>query len=242
VVVPHWLELDGEVDDGVSVVSVSETELSSSSPSAPPTIASRASSSIVSTRGAQLRFRYPPAYLGSAPPIGHPASTAITTPPPCKPRNKPNIAPATKSFIMTVCVWWQHIGVVAIKAGIVGWEVDVIDQEVDVFETEVDLIDQEVDVFETEVDLIDQDVDVVENEVDVLVEDNFNIDFEEIGFGEIGFEKIVLGKICFEEVDVKFKVIEFEKINVEGQGADEFRVTGDIQVELVLFNSAWRVE
>jgi hypothetical protein len=211
-------EVDDEVDDRVSVVSVSvsvsvsETELSSISPSAPPTRASRAPSSIVNITGSQLRFRYPPTYLGSAPPIGHPAFTAITTPPPCKPRNKAPIAPATKSFIMAVFVWWQHIVVVAIEAGIIGREVDVIDQEVDVLETEVDLInqdveDQEVDVFETKVDLIDQDIDVVENEVDVL-------------------DRIV------DVVDVKFEGIEFEKTDVEGQGVvdkDEFRVTGDIQ-------------
>jgi hypothetical protein len=186
----------------------------------------------VNITGSQPRFRYPPAYLGSAPPSGHPAFTAITTPPPCKPRNKKANAPATKSITIAVCVWWQHIVVVAIEAGIVGrevdivgWEVDIIDKEVDVLETEVDLIDQdvedqEVDVFETKVDLIDQDVDVFENEVDVL-------------------DQIV------DVVDAKFKGIEFEKFDVEGQGVvdkDEFRVTSDFQIELVLFDSAWRVE
>jgi hypothetical protein len=126
------------------------------------------------------------------------------------PRNKAAIAPAAKSPIIAVNVWWQHIVVVAI-------EVDVIDQEVDIVENKVG-VDFEGIGFEEigfeEVDLIDQEVDVVENKV--------GIDFEGIGFEEIGFE----------EVDIKFKRFEFEGIDIEGEGVidkDEFRLTGDIQ-------------
>lgn len=181
------------MDDGVSV----ETELSCGSPSSPSTRATRAPSAIASATGSQLRFRYPPAYLGSTPPSAH---SAITVPPPSMPRNKAAIAPAAKSPIIAVNVWWQHIVVVAI-------EVDVIDQEVDIVENKVG-VDFE------EVDLIDQEVDVVENKV--------GVDFEGIGFEEIGFEEVDIKfkRFEFEEIDIEGEGV----IN-----KDEFRLTGDIQ-------------
>lgn len=126
---------------------------------------------------------------------------------PSMPRNK---APAAKSPIVAVNVWWQHIVVVAI-------EVDIIDQEVDVVENKVGVDFEGIGFGEIgfeEVDLIDLEVDIVENKV--------GIDFEGIGFEEVGFE----------EVDIKFEGFEFEEINIEGEvviNKDEFRLTSDIQ-------------
>jgi hypothetical protein len=103
---------------------------------------------------------------------------------------------------------------------------NVAGREVDVVGNDVDVLDQEVGVVENDVDMLDQEVSVVK--------DGFDVDFEET---------------CFKWVDVDFEEIDVDKdeFRVIDNTLEDEEIAWDILskedlVELVPFNSAWRVE
>lgn len=128
---------------------------------------------------------------------------------------------------------------------------DVAGREVDVVGNDVDVLDQEVGVVENDV-VLDQKVGVVENDVDMLdqevsvVKDEFDVDFKETCFKWVNVD---FEETCFKWVDVDFEEIDVDKneFRVIDNTPEDEEVAWDILskedlVELVLFNSAWRVE